>query len=66
MARTNIDLDDRLVKAGLRITGAKTKRELVHLALEQLVAKERRKKLLDLEGKVQWEGDLAELRKSRR
>jgi Arc/MetJ family transcription regulator len=65
MGRTNIDLDDRLVAEGLKLTRSKTKRDLVHLALRELVAKKRRKKLLDLAGKVGWRGDLSKMRKSR-
>lgn len=65
MARTNIELDDRLVEAGLKITKCKTKKELVNLALKELVAKKSRKGLLELEGKVVWEGDLSKLRKFR-
>ena len=65
MARTNLDLDDRLIEAGLRITKCKTKKELVNLALKELVSKKGRKGLLELEGKVVWEGDLSQLRKDR-
>ena len=49
--RTNIVLDDDLVSAGLKLTGAKTKRELVNLALRELVQQRRRKDLMDLYGK---------------
>jgi len=62
MGRTNIELDDRLVKAGLKMTQCKTKKELVHLALERLVAKKRRKGLLALEGRVTWVGNLETMR----
>ncbi len=65
MARTNIDLDDRLVKKGLRIFGCKSKRELVHLALTELLRKAKRKEILALRGQVKWEADLEELRRSR-
>lgn len=65
MARTNIELDDRLVEAGLKITKCKTKKDLVNLALKELVAKKSRKGLLELEGKVIWDGDLPKLRKPR-
>ncbi|MGH7165875.1 MAG: type II toxin-antitoxin system VapB family antitoxin, partial [Nitrospiraceae bacterium] len=37
MARTNIDLNDRLVRAGMRLFRCKSKRELVHLALSELL-----------------------------
>ncbi len=65
MTRTNIELDHRLVEAGLRITKCKTKKDLVNLALKELVSKKSRKGLLELEGKVVWEGDLSQLRKLR-
>ncbi|RLA79067.1 MAG: type II toxin-antitoxin system VapB family antitoxin, partial [Deltaproteobacteria bacterium] len=60
--RTNIVLDDELVKEGLRLTKVKTKKELVNLALRELVQRRKRKKLLEMEGKVEWEGDLEEMR----
>lgn len=65
MARTNIDLDDRLVKQGLRAFKCKSKRELVHLALSELLKKAKRKEILKLRGQVKWEGNLDELRRSR-
>ena len=43
----------------------KNKKELVNYALRELVRKVKRKKLLDLEGKVEWMGDLGKMRKSR-
>lgn len=63
--RTNIVLDDELVKEGFRVTNAKTKRELVDLALSELVKRERRKDILKMAGKVEWEGDLNEMRRDR-
>ncbi len=65
MGRTNIDLNDKLVAEGMKVTGCKSKKELVNLALEELVAKKSRKKILELEGKVKWIGDINEMRKSR-
>lgn len=65
MARTNIDLDDRLVRKGLRIFKCKSKRELVHLALTELLRKAKRKEILELRGQVKWEADLEQLRRSR-
>jgi len=65
MARTNIELDDMLVKEGLKVTHMRTKRELVNFALEELVKKARRKRMLKLEGKVLWEGDLRRMRTGR-
>ena len=63
--RTNIDIDDEVLKEVQRLTGAKTKREAVDLALRELVARYRRLGLLRLKGKVHWEGDLEESRSGR-
>jgi len=60
--RTNIVLDSKLIKAGLKATGLKTRRELVDFALRELLRHQQQKKLLSLKGKVSWEGDLAEMR----
>lgn len=65
MARTNIELDDRLVREGLRIYKCKSKRELVHLALRELLKAAKRREILTLRGQVKWEADLATLRRSR-
>jgi Arc/MetJ family transcription regulator len=63
--RTNIELDEKLVKEAQKLTSIKTKKEVVDFALRELVRKARRKDLLKLEGAVKWSGDLARLRKSR-
>lgn len=48
--RTNIVLDDQLVAEAMRLSGVKTKREVVELALRRLVNSVRRKDILDLVG----------------
>jgi Arc/MetJ family transcription regulator len=65
MHRTNIELDEKLVKQAMKLFGKKTKKELVHFALNELIRRERAKGILSLEGKVKWEGDLREMRKGR-
>ena len=65
MLRTNIEHDEKLVNEAMKLTRKKTKKELVNYALSELVSKIRRKKLLKLEGKVEWTGDLGRMRKSR-
>ena len=65
MGRTNIDLEDKLVKEGMRVFKCKTKKELVHLALKELLKKEKRKEILKLQGMGQWEGNLDEMRGAR-
>ena len=63
--RTNIDIDDEVLREVQRLTGASTKREAVDLALRELVARYRRLGLLKLKGKVRWEGDLEVSRSGR-
>ena len=48
--RTNIVLDDRIVTEAMKLTKAKTKREVVDLALREIVALRKRKNMLDLVG----------------
>jgi len=65
MKRTNIVIDEKLMKAGMRATGLKTRRALVDHALRELLRREACKKMLALEGKVRWEDDLQALRRTR-
>lgn len=51
--RTNIVIDDELMSEAMRVSGAKTKRETVEVALRELVAAERRLRVLDLVGRVE-------------
>ncbi|MEM9400225.1 MAG: type II toxin-antitoxin system VapB family antitoxin [Verrucomicrobiota bacterium] len=62
MSRTNIVLNDNLVSQGLKLTGLKTKKDLVDLALRELLRKENQKSILSLEGKFKWDGNLNEAR----
>ena len=64
MARTNIDIDEDLVREVMRRFGLPTKREAVDLALRRLVGPPlSREFLLGLEG-TGWEGDLDDMRRS--
>ncbi len=63
--RTNIDLDDELVSRGLLISGLRTKKDLVNLALREFIRKNDQKKILELRGKIHWQGDLELMRESR-
>jgi Arc/MetJ family transcription regulator len=63
--RTNIEIDDDVLRAAQELTGARTKRETVDLALRELVARQRRIGILDLRGRVHWEGDLDDSRLGR-
>lgn len=50
--RTNIVLDDDIVKAAFRLSKAKTKKELIHEALREFIASRQKLDLSDLRGKV--------------
>lgn len=63
--RTNIDINDDLLNEVRDLTGAKTKREAVDLALRELVARHKRLRILELRGRVRWEGDLEASREAR-
>ena len=63
--KTNIDLDVKLVEKAFKMTGFRTKKELVHYALSELVRRKEQKSLLNLRGKVNWSGNLEEMRETR-
>ena len=65
MKRTNIVLDEELVRQGLKATGMKTRRALVQHALEELVRRKKQMGFLALKGKINWTGDLNKMRRSR-
>ena len=59
MARTNIVLDDDLIKRAMQVSGAKTKRQAVDRALRELVARGSvYRALRKLKGKMPWDGDV--------
>ena len=63
--RTNIEIDDEIMRDALRVSGLKTKRAAVEAGLKALIRLNRQKKILDLAGKVHWEGNLDESREGR-
>jgi Arc/MetJ family transcription regulator len=63
--RTNIVIDDKLMKAVLRATGAKTKREAVDLSLKTVLQIKRQERIRRYRGKLKWDGDLDGSRASR-
>jgi len=65
MKRTNIVIDEKLINAGLKVTGFKTRKALVDYALRDLLRRESQRKILELKGKIHWEGNLSSMRKGR-
>jgi Arc/MetJ family transcription regulator len=60
--RTNIVIDDKLMRDTLRTTGLKTKREAVERGLETLLRLSKQAQIRRLRGKLAWQGDLDAMR----
>ena len=61
--RTNIVIDDKLMKQAMRASGAKTKRDAVERGRQLIVRLAEQERLLrSARGKLHWEGDLEEMR----
>ena len=63
--RTNIVIDEELIREAMKATGLKTKRAVVEAGLQALIQIKGQTDIRRLRGKVKWEGDLDELRQSR-
>ncbi|TVR78547.1 MAG: type II toxin-antitoxin system VapB family antitoxin [Chitinophagaceae bacterium] len=59
---TNIEIDEKLIREAMKISRLSTKRETVELALKELIAAAKRKRFLQLKGKVKWDTNLDKLR----
>ncbi|MDJ0763156.1 MAG: type II toxin-antitoxin system VapB family antitoxin [Myxococcota bacterium] len=55
--RTNVVLDDALVEEAFSVTGVRTKRALLHMALEELIRIRKKKNLAELAGKIRFVDD---------
>ncbi|MFA6310106.1 MAG: type II toxin-antitoxin system VapB family antitoxin [Sterolibacterium sp.] len=60
--RTNIVIDDKLMKDTLRATGLKTKREAVELGLRTVLRLRQQEQIRRFRGKLNWQGDLDAMR----
>jgi Arc/MetJ family transcription regulator len=65
MMRTNIVIDDDLMKKVMTLTGIKTKREAVELGLRTVLRLKKQEKIRRYRGKFDWMGDLDEMRKDK-
>jgi Arc/MetJ family transcription regulator len=62
--RTNIEIDDKLMKQAMKASGTATKRAAVEAGLRMLVKSHKQQGIRKLFGKVEWEGDLETARTS--
>jgi Arc/MetJ family transcription regulator len=63
--RTNIDIDDDLMRQAIRLGGAATKKATVETALRLLIQTRSQVGMRRFRGKVKWEGNLEESRRGR-
>jgi Arc/MetJ family transcription regulator len=63
--RTNIVIDDKLIKQAMQATGLTTKRAVVEAGLRLLAEIHEQRKIQGLRGKIAWEGDLEKSRANR-
>jgi len=61
--RTNIVIDDKLMADAIKVSGARSKREVVELGLRALLQLGQQSEVRPLRGQVQWTGDLAAIRR---
>jgi Arc/MetJ family transcription regulator len=63
--RIDIEIDDKLMREALRCSGLKTERDVVEAGLRLFIRLNRQASILDLAGRVHWEGNLDESREGR-
>jgi Arc/MetJ family transcription regulator len=63
--RTNIDIDDRLMRQAMKSSRSRTKRAVVEAGLRLLVQTRAQANIRRLRGKIRWEGDLDKSRLGR-
>ena len=64
--RTTLTINEELLEEAKTLSGAKTKKEAIEIALEEFVIREKSKKLVELEGKVELSFSLPEFLKRRK
>ena len=63
--RTNIVIDDKLIRKAMQVSGLSTKRAVVEEGLRLLIQIRAQIGIRRLRGKVKWVGNLDEMRASR-
>ncbi|HPC74767.1 MAG TPA: type II toxin-antitoxin system VapB family antitoxin [Syntrophales bacterium] len=63
--RTNVVIDDKLMKSALKASGVKTKKDAIEEGLKLLVQVRGRKEIRKFRGKLKWSGNLDEMRSDR-
>ena len=63
--RTNVVIDDNLMRSALKVSGKKTKKDAIEAGLKLLVRFNRQARVKELRGKLEWTGDLDDMRTDR-
>jgi Arc/MetJ family transcription regulator len=61
--RTTLNVDDEALASAMKVAPGKTKTDVINEALREYARRRRVQGFLELAGKVEWEGDLDELRR---
>ena len=56
--RTNIEISDKKIAQVMKILGTTTKKETVDSAFDEIIRMNNQRRMLEMRGKIQWEGDL--------
>ncbi len=60
--RTNIVIDDKLMAEAIKLSQLKTKKAVVETGLRLLIRIKKQERLKSLRGRLNWDGDLDEMR----
>jgi Arc/MetJ family transcription regulator len=63
--RTNVVINDDLIRKAQQLTGIKTKKDVIQAALQTLIRLQEQLQVRSLRGKLPWDGDLNEQRQGR-
>ena len=61
--RTNVVIDDKLMKQAMKLSGLKTKKAVIEESLNQFIQLLGQRNIATLFGKLKWEGDLDAMRR---
>jgi Arc/MetJ family transcription regulator len=64
--RTNVVVDDDLMKSALAVSGLRTKKDAIEAGLKLLVQVRSQKEIRRFRGKLKWSSNLDEMRKNSR
>lgn len=63
--RTNVDIDESLMKRAMAVSDLKTKKAIINAALREFIRANAYDRIMKYQGKIEWEGDMDEMRQLR-